>query len=197
MLRTVCPEPTLVGSLFRRSASGAAGRAGRGGRLLDDPRFFEPFRPFFIARIGRPSIPMETFLRMMFLKYRYRLGFETLCAEVADWSAGGGSVVSRSTGRCRILPPLKKIARVAGSDSDRGAERGAVGQGGRSQGDQDWTSSGRTPRSSRPMWRYPTDAGLLAKGVVRMAGWRPDSRPGVGRPHPDPGPDPLGAPPGS
>ena len=25
---------------------------------------------------------METYLRLMFLKYRYRLGYETLCAEV-------------------------------------------------------------------------------------------------------------------
>jgi len=52
--------------------------------LLDDPVFFEPFVPFFHPKIGRPSIPMETYLRMMFLRFRYRLGFETLCAEVTD-----------------------------------------------------------------------------------------------------------------
>jgi hypothetical protein len=33
---------------------------------------------------GRPPIPLETYLRMMFLKHRYRLGYETLCREVAD-----------------------------------------------------------------------------------------------------------------
>ena len=27
---------------------------------------------------------METYLRLMFLKFRYRLGYESLCAEVAD-----------------------------------------------------------------------------------------------------------------
>ncbi len=27
---------------------------------------------------------MEPYLRMMFLRFRYRLGFETLCAEVTD-----------------------------------------------------------------------------------------------------------------
>jgi transposase, IS5 family len=53
-------------------------------RLLDDAVFFEPFVEFFDPTIGRPSIPMETYLRMMFLRFRYRLGFETLCAEVAD-----------------------------------------------------------------------------------------------------------------
>jgi transposase, IS5 family len=52
--------------------------------LLDDPRFFEPFRRWFDPAFGRPSIPMETYLRLMFLKYRYRLGYETLCAEVSD-----------------------------------------------------------------------------------------------------------------
>src|SRR6266568_5770652 len=57
--------------------------------LLDDERFFAPYRRFFHATIGRPSIPIETYLRLMFLKYRYRLGFEPLCREVADsisWS---------------------------------------------------------------------------------------------------------------
>ena len=60
---------------------------------------------------------------MMFLKYRYRLGFESLCAEVAEsisWTRSAGSVqrvsaatavlaiaacepnaVSRQLGRCR------------------------------------------------------------------------------------------------
>jgi transposase, IS5 family len=52
--------------------------------LLDDPAFFAPFAPFFDPRIGRPSTPMETYLRLMFLKFRYRLGYESLCREVAD-----------------------------------------------------------------------------------------------------------------
>jgi IS5 family transposase len=41
---------------------------------LDDERFFAPFLPHFSARMGRPSIPIETHLRLMFLKHRYRLG---------------------------------------------------------------------------------------------------------------------------
>jgi IS5 family transposase len=53
-------------------------------RLLDDVAFFEPFRAHFCAALGRPSVPIETYLRLMFLKYRYRLGFEPLCREVAD-----------------------------------------------------------------------------------------------------------------
>src|SRR4051794_40834818 len=49
--------------------------------LLDDPVFFAPFVPFFDLRLGRPSTPMEVYLRLMFLKFRYRLGYETLCRE--------------------------------------------------------------------------------------------------------------------
>src|SRR5215218_828902 len=53
-------------------------------RLLDDKRFFGPFRSFFDPTEGRPSTPIETYLRLMFLKYRYDLGYERLCALVAD-----------------------------------------------------------------------------------------------------------------
>ena len=52
--------------------------------LLDDPAFFAPFAPYFDPVIGRPSTPVECYLRLMFLKFRYRLGFESLCAEVSD-----------------------------------------------------------------------------------------------------------------
>jgi IS5 family transposase len=42
--------------------------------LLDDLVFFAPFAPFFDPRLGRPSTPMEVHPRLMFLKFRYRLG---------------------------------------------------------------------------------------------------------------------------
>src|SRR5262249_47565652 len=45
---------------------------------LDDEAFFDPFRAHFDARLGRPSVPIETYLRLMFLKFRCRLGYETL-----------------------------------------------------------------------------------------------------------------------
>ncbi len=56
----------------------------RADALLDDPAFFCPFVPFFDPRMGRPSTPMEAYLRLMFVKFRYRLGYESLCREVAD-----------------------------------------------------------------------------------------------------------------
>jgi IS5 family transposase len=42
--------------------------------LLDDPAFFAPFVPYFHLVLGRPSAPVECNLRLMFLKFRYRLG---------------------------------------------------------------------------------------------------------------------------
>jgi len=52
--------------------------------LLDDPVFFAPFAPYFHPVLGRPGTPVEWYLRLMFLKFRHELGFETLCAEVSD-----------------------------------------------------------------------------------------------------------------
>jgi IS5 family transposase len=38
-----------------------------------------------IRRLGRRhKVPIDTYLRLMFLKFRYRLGYELLCREVAD-----------------------------------------------------------------------------------------------------------------
>jgi IS5 family transposase len=52
--------------------------------LLDDDRFMTPFVERFSCSIGRPTIPMETYLRLMYLKHRYGLGYETLVKEVGD-----------------------------------------------------------------------------------------------------------------
>lgn len=51
---------------------------------LDDERFVAPWRELFAGRLGRPSVPVETLLRLLYLKHRYQLGYETLCREVAD-----------------------------------------------------------------------------------------------------------------
>lgn len=52
--------------------------------ILDDDRFMAPFRSRLTATSGRPTIPIESYLRLMYLKHRYGLGYETLCKEVAD-----------------------------------------------------------------------------------------------------------------
>ena len=101
--------------------------------LLDDPVFFAPFVVFFDPWIGRPSMPMETYLRLMFLKFRYRLRYESLCREV-----------SRLDHLAAVLPDRPGWVGAASDDVDeadylvrqrrgRRTERGAVGQGGRGE----------------------------------------------------------------
>ena len=52
--------------------------------LLDDPRFLAPFVARFACPVGRPTIPIDSYLRLMYLKHRHGLGYETLVKEVAD-----------------------------------------------------------------------------------------------------------------
>jgi transposase, IS5 family len=51
---------------------------------LVDECFIAPWRPLFDQRLGRPSVPIDALLRLVYLKHRYGLGYETLCREVAD-----------------------------------------------------------------------------------------------------------------
>jgi IS5 family transposase len=137
-------------------------------RLLDDERFFAPYRVFFHATLGRPSIPMETYLRLMFLKYRYRLGFEPLCREVADsitWRRFcriglGGSVPHPTT--------LMKITSRCGPGAVDELNDALLAK----------AVEAKVLKLNRirvdttvveANVAYPTDSGLLAKGVARIA----------------------------
>jgi len=51
---------------------------------LDDNRFLAPFVRRLACRIERPTVPIATYLRLMDLKHRYGLGYETLVKEVTD-----------------------------------------------------------------------------------------------------------------
>jgi IS5 family transposase len=84
VFRTVGDQPSLWESILPKEVQRLPEELARVDTLLDDEAFFAPFMPFFDPRIGRPSTPMETYLRLMFLKFRYRLGYESLCREVAD-----------------------------------------------------------------------------------------------------------------
>ena len=135
--------------------------------LLDDPVFFEPFEEFFDPEIGRPSIPMETYLRMMFLRFRYRLGFETLCAEVADSLAWRRFCRIGLTEAVPHPTTLMKITTRCGEDG-RSAERGASRQGGAAKVvGLDKVRADTTVVEANVA--YPSDAGLLGKGVARLA----------------------------
>jgi len=89
MLVTTNPQQTLWEAILPPGYEQLPAQLAAVDALLDDRVFFEPYRPYFSPLWGRPSIPIETYLRMMFLKHRYGLGYESLCREVADsisWS---------------------------------------------------------------------------------------------------------------
>lgn len=52
--------------------------------LLDDEVFMSPFILRYNTRIGRTTAPVETYLRLVYLKFRYQLGYEVLVEEVKD-----------------------------------------------------------------------------------------------------------------
>jgi transposase, IS5 family len=79
MFRTVGDQPPLWESLLPAEVLRLPDELARVDALLDDPAFFAPFAPYFHPVPGRPSTPAECYLRLMFLKYRYRLGFEIAC----------------------------------------------------------------------------------------------------------------------
>src|SRR5919106_1087377 len=84
VLRTTNLRPTLWEALLPEECQQLPAELAAIDRLLDDDAFIAPYRSHFHATLGRPSIPIDTYLRMLFLMRRYRLGFESLCREVAD-----------------------------------------------------------------------------------------------------------------
>jgi IS5 family transposase len=136
-------------------------------RLLDDPVFFVPFVAHFDPVLGRPSIPMETYVRLMFLRFRYQLGFETLCAEVAD------SVSWRRFCRiqvCDTVPDpstLMKITTRCGSATVEELNETLVEKAKAAhvlKMDKVRADTTVVPANVA----YPTDSGLLAKGVAKV-----------------------------
>lgn len=135
--------------------------------LLDDPRFLAPFVERFSCPIGRPTIPMESYLRLMYLKHRYGLGYETLCREVSD---------SLSWRRfCRVAlhkaPPhpttLMKLTRRFGPEVVEDLNRALLERAVESK-----LLRGRRLRVDTTCVeadvRYPTDSGLCAHAVSRL-----------------------------
>jgi IS5 family transposase len=136
--------------------------------LLDDPVFLAPFAPFFDPRIGRPSVPIETYLRMMFLKFRYRLGYESLCREVGDsisWQR-----FCRIPLGTRVPHPttLMKLTSRCGDTAVAGLNEALLAK----------AAGARLLRTDKvradttvveAAVAYPTDSGLLAKAVGTIA----------------------------
>jgi transposase, IS5 family len=135
--------------------------------LLDDPAFFAPFAPHFHPVPVRPSTPAEWYLRLMFLKFRYRLGYESLCAEVSD------SISWRRFCRipldARVPHPttLMKLTTRCGEGAVAGLNEALLAK----------AAAAKLLRTARVRAdttviganvAYPTDCGLLAKAVGKL-----------------------------
>ena len=73
MFRAIGDQPSLWESLLPDEVLQLPEELARLDALLDDPVFFAPFACYFDPLIGRPCTPVECYLRLMFLKFRYRI----------------------------------------------------------------------------------------------------------------------------
>jgi transposase, IS5 family len=84
VLRETDPQTTIWELLLPEEAKRLPAELACVDAYLDDERFIAPWRGLFSARLGRPSVPVDTLLRLLYLKHRYGLGYESLCREVSD-----------------------------------------------------------------------------------------------------------------
>src|SRR5262252_8777441 len=167
MFRTIGDGPSLWESSLPPELLRLPEHLARVDALLDDPAFFAPFAPFFHPVLGRPSTPVECYLRLMFLKFRCRLGYETLCAEVSDsisWRRFCriplDGVVPHPTTLMKLTTRCGEAA-VAGLNEALWAK--AAGQ--------KLLRTARVRADTTVICvnvAYPTDSGLLAKAVGKL-----------------------------
>ncbi len=132
--------------------------------LLDDERFMKPFQEVFPSKRGRPTIPMETYLRLMYLKFRYKLGYEALVAEVSNNISWRLFTRIGLSGRVPEASTLSKLttgkAKAAVATLNDALVVKLVEQG---------TVKGRRLRTDTTVLPanivYPTDISLLADGL--------------------------------
>jgi transposase, IS5 family len=168
VFRTIGDQPGLWEAILPAELQVLPCELARVDALLDDPAFFAPFVSFFDPRMGRPSTPMETYLRMMFLKFRYRLGYESLCREVTD------SITWRRFCRIplddRVPHPttLMKLTTRCGEAAVAGCNEALLAKA--AQAKLLRTTRLRADTTVVPAdVAYPTDSGLLAKAIRRIA----------------------------
>jgi IS5 family transposase len=167
MLITTNPQLTLWETILPPGYQDLPKELAAVDALLDDPVFFQPYRAHFCAEFGRPSIPIETYLRMMFLKHRYRLGYETLCREVADslsWSR-----FCRVPLGCTVPHPstLEKITTRCGPETIAQLNRALLVKAGAAKVVRlDKVRADTTVVAANVA--YPTDSGLLVRAIALL-----------------------------
>jgi len=168
MLRTRAVEVSLWEAVLPPEVLRLPEALARVDVLLDDPVFFAPFVAFFDPRVGRPSTPMEVYLRMMFLKFRYRLGYESLCAEVSDSITWRRFCRIPIDGKVPHPTTLMKLTTRCGSAAVDGCNEALLAKA--AQAKLLRTTRLRADTTVVPAdVGYPTDSGLLARAVRRIA----------------------------
>jgi transposase, IS5 family len=168
VFRTVGDQPSLWESVLPEELQRLPEELARVDALLDDPAFFTPFVPFFDPRMGRPSTPMETYLRLMFLKFRYRLGYESLCREVSDSITWRRFCRIRLDGSVPHPTTLMKLTTRCGAAAVDGLNETLLAKA----AEQKLLRTNRLRADTTVVPAnvcYPTDSGLLAKAVRRLA----------------------------
>jgi transposase, IS5 family len=135
--------------------------------LLDDPVFFAPFAPHFHPVLGRPGTPVEWYLRLMFLKFRHGLGFESLCAEVADSISWRRFCRIPLDGRVPHPTTLMKLTSRCGESAVASLNEALWAKA----AGQKLLRTARVRADTTVICAnvaYPTDSGLLAKAVGKL-----------------------------
>jgi IS5 family transposase len=167
VFRTVGDQCSLWESMLPEEVLRLPEELARVDALLDDPAFFAPFVPFFDPRMGRPSTPMESYLRLMFLKFRYRLGYESLCREVTDSIGWRRFCRIPLDGAVPHPTTLMKLTTRCGSAAVDGLNEALLAKA--AQAKLLRTNRVRVDTTVVPAnVGYPTDSGLLAKAVRRI-----------------------------
>ncbi|HVC05137.1 MAG TPA: ISNCY family transposase [Candidatus Acidoferrales bacterium] len=136
-------------------------------RLLDDDRFLEPFSKRLACNEGRPTIPMETYLRLMYLKHRYSLGYETLVKEVADSLSWRRFCRIRLDEQVPHSTTLMKLTKRCGSETVDELNATLL----RTAVERRVLRSRRLRVDTTAMdadVRYPTDSGLCAHAISKI-----------------------------
>src|SRR3954463_11943125 len=168
MLRTRAVEVSLWEAVLPDDVLRLRDELARVDLLLDDPAFFAAFTPFFDPRLGRPSTPMEVYLRLMFLKFRYRLGYESLCREVGDSITWRRFCRIPLDGRVPHPTTLMKLTTRCGTAAVEGCNEALLAKAAEAKLLR--TTRLRADTTVVPAdVAYPTDSGLLARAVRRIA----------------------------
>ena len=133
-------------------------------RFLNDERFLAPFKEKFYTRVGRPTVPVATYLRMMYLKRRYKMGYETLVKEVHDSFAWRRFCRLSLEGKVPDDTTLIKLTHKYGDDTLRELNDAVV-----LKLKEEKVIRGKKLRVDTTVTEanvhYPTDTGLMADGV--------------------------------